>query len=151
MTEWSHLPNATHIDQVLTGIPLCCSEFIMSPVHGKKQVVAPAVLLELAELNTALNTAFNTAFNTIWSMGRIIALDAALDVARDVARDTPREAWRAAVGAIMALIAYDHSDRYMTVTADELQVWAALSDDSAGVLLLPYVTFLEHATPGRLA
>jgi len=44
----------------------------------------------------------------------------------------------------VALIAWDHSAKYLKMTPDELRVWYALSDDPACILLLPAVMVLQE-------
>jgi hypothetical protein len=43
----------------------------------------------------------------------------------------------------LALVAYDHSGHYLSMTADELQVWSELSGYPSSALVLSYVTILE--------
>jgi hypothetical protein len=52
-------------------------------------------------------------------------------------------AWGAARSAITALIAWDHSAKYLDMTYEELGVWYQLNKDPACVLLLPYLKAKE--------
>jgi hypothetical protein len=132
MTAWSHLPNAAHIDQVLAHI----QSFSIRPI--------PAC-------DAARNTAWNAAWGELWNAERDAAWISAKRAARNALRDVTWEvaavsvARDAARDAIMALIAYDHCDRYLTMTSDHLAVWSKLNADPASVLLLPYVTFMGTA------
>ena len=49
-----------------------------------------------------------------------------------------------AKGIISALIAYDDCDQYLSMTYDELRVWALLSGTPQAVLLLPMKWVQEH-------
>ena len=62
------------------------------------------------------------------------------------------EAWDKASGAtnfaarvaIVALVTYDNSSKYLDIPSDQLRVWAILSEDPAAVLLLPAVIAFER-------
>ena len=49
----------------------------------------------------------------------------------------------AARGAIAALIAWDHSAKFLDMTSKELELWWVLSEDPACILLLPAVQAFE--------
>jgi hypothetical protein len=76
-----------------------------------------------------------------WSAAWTTSRDAALGATRNVAGNA---AWNAVPGAIAALIAWDHSIKYLDMAGEELQVWAILSDDPACILLLPAVIAFEN-------
>lgn len=50
----------------------------------------------------------------------------------------------AAWGAILALIAYDDSAKFLGMPSSELGIWAALSADPRTILLLPMVVLFEQ-------
>jgi len=52
-------------------------------------------------------------------------------------------AWEAAGSAIVALIAWDDSSKWLNMPSDRLRVWHALSEDPACLLLLPAVIAFE--------
>jgi hypothetical protein len=137
MTAWSHLPNARHIDQALINIQLlhvrptpACSVAGHTAWRAVQDVAQDVAWLaaQAASRDTILDAAWNAAWNSSWG--------AAWDVSQSV---------------ILALVVYDYSDRYLTMTADQLRAWSALGTDPAAVLLLPYVTFMEHNTSKELA
>ena len=115
MSEWSHLPNAHHIDRVIES----------SNKHPEIWVAA-------------------------WASAGPVAWDAAWDSIRNAARSA---AWNAAAGrtrlptnrnAVMALIAYDDSAKYLDMTSEQLRTWTILSEDPAAILLLPAVVAFER-------
>ena len=119
MKEWSHLPNADHIDWVLKS------------------------LNENPEL---WNSAWAAARDADWVAARVAARDTACMArceawfaARDTACMARCEAWF----AIEALIAYDDCDRFLDMSYEKLQIWAVLSEDPRAVLLLPMVYVKE--------
>ena len=121
-TEWSHLPNAVHIDRVLASLKA-------NPGAWSRSRIASW---------TAAREAANKAARGV---ARTAALDAARTAAWYAARD---EARLAAWYAISALIAWDNSAQYLDMTSDELKMWAALSEDPAAILLLPAVRAFEQ-------
>jgi hypothetical protein len=119
MSAWSHLPNAKHIDQVLADPKAHPDEF--------------AAAWDAVSWNAA------------WSAAVGAAWDAARDAARSAAHDAAR---RCALGglvhaAIAALVAWDHSSKYLTMTYQELNMWYQLNEDPAALLLLPYLKAQE--------
>ena len=117
MNAWSHLPNAAHIDRVIESLKS----------H-------PDIW------NAAWRSAWYEAWDKAWDKAWDEARGAARGAARDAARDA---AWDAAWGAILALVAYDNSAKYLNMTVDQLKTWASLTEDPAAVLLLPAVTTFE--------
>ena len=116
-TEWSHLPNAGHIDRVLASVK----------AHPE-----------------AWNEARLEAWYAAWYAAGYAAGYAARDAAWDQARDAASsEAWRAVRDAIIALIAWDDCARYLDMSSDQLKVWAILSEKPACILLLPAVIVFE--------
>jgi hypothetical protein len=73
------------------------------------------------------------------------AWDVAHNVALSVAQDAARSAaWSVAYDAILALFVYDDCDQYLSMTSEELQVWALVTEHPAAVLLLPAVIVFER-------
>jgi hypothetical protein len=121
MTAWSHLPNAKHIDQVLADLKSHPDEFA-----------------------AAYDAARYAAGYAVWNAAWVADWSAAARAARNAAWDTAGgAAWDAAVVAIASLIAWDHSAKYLTMTYQELGMWAVLSEDQAASLLLTYVRARE--------
>ena len=121
MKEWSHLPNAHHIDWVLASL---------------KETPE----LWAAAWDAARAAARTAAWNAAWSAAR----DAAWSAAWSAARDAARTAASAAAGdAISALVSYDDCDQFLSMSYEQLKLWAVLSEDPRAVLLLPMVYVKE--------
>jgi hypothetical protein len=128
-TEWNHLPNARLIDQLLTDL---------------KQ--HPDLIMNEFEIwNTAIEAAWRAAWDEVWDSSRYAAWEAAQNATWVAAQNTT---WGMASDrarcAIAALIAWDDAAKWLSCDADRLQVWVALSEDSAAILLLPYVRIREQ-------
>ena len=76
-----------------------------------------------------------------WYQAWYAAREAVWEAARDAAKGA---AIGAARGAIVALIAWDHSAKFLDMSPDELKMWCALSEDPACILLLPAVRAFEQ-------
>lgn len=124
-TEWSHLPNAAHIDRVLESVK----------AHPE-------------QWTTAWTTAWAAAWAAASNAARFAARFAALDAAWAAAGEA---IWGAAGAAILALIAYDDCAQYLDMSSDQLKVWAILSENPAAVLLLPAVIAFEKIAELELA
>jgi len=126
MSEWSHLPNAKHVDRVLESLKL----------HPETWGAA---------YDAAYDAAGSAAWYAAWYAARAAARGAAYDAAWGAARGAAWGAARgAAYGAAVALIAWDHSEKYLDMTPDELRIWGKLSDDPACILLLPMIIVLQE-------
>ena len=124
-TAWSHLPNAKHIDRILTHLE----------AHPEKWAAA---------YTAAWAAAWGAAQDVAHAAARGAARDAARAAARDAAWGAARNAaWGAAWNAIAALVAWDNCAHLLELTPDQLRVYSRLSDDPAAVLLLPAVIALE--------
>jgi hypothetical protein len=143
MTEWSHLANARHIDQVLAHL-----RSFPDRSDAKKSLVGLATAYWDVARDVACVAARAEALGAAWGVVRDVVSGPAWDASQQVTVDIVL--WDATLNAILALVAYDHSDRYLTMTADHLAVWGALSDDPAAILLIPYVTLLETVKPPQL-
>ena len=122
MSAWSHLPNARHIDWVVESVK----------THPELWRMAYG-----ATRNTAYQLALNTVYDAMRVAGREENWSAAMLPTRSAA-------WRAACDANLALIAYDDCDQYLSMSSEELKVWAYLSEKPAAVLLLPMVIVREQ-------
>ena len=122
---WSHLPNAHHIDWVL------------------KSVSENPELWDAAR-DAAWAEAWSEAWDTASGAARDAAWSAARDAARDAARTAARTAASAAAGdAISALVSYDDCDQFLSMSYEQLKLWAVLSEDPRAVLLLPMIYVKE--------
>lgn len=132
--KWSSLPNAHHIDWVIESLRENPQLWI--------------------EAGMTWNTAWYTVGNAAYDAKRNAAKNAARDAARRAAWEdagvavavstAAREAaWRAAWRAVVALIAYDDCDQFLSMKYEKLQIWAALSEHPAAVLLQPMVYVRE--------
>ena len=118
MSEWSHLPNAAHIDRVIE------SQNSYPEVWGGAYASARG---------GACNAAYDAARDAAWYAAR--------DAARDAAQGA---AWYAARDAALAFIAYDDAANYLSMPSDQLKVWATLSENPAAILLIPAVIAYER-------
>ena len=116
-TAWNHLTNAEHIDRIIAS----------AKAH-------PEVWAAWWAEGDGARTA--AAWAAAWAAAEYAARDQVWDRARDQARF-------AAGYAVIALIAWDHSAKFLDMTADELKVWWVLSEDPACILLLPAVKAFE--------
>lgn len=88
----------------------------------------------------AYDAAGSAAWDMAWGAGRHVAWN----MARDMARVSVR-------GAILALVAYDDSAKYLDMPIDQLKMWAILSEEPAAILLLPAVIAYEKIGELELA
>jgi hypothetical protein len=122
MSAWSHLPNATHIDQVLADLKSHPEEFVVA-------------------WDASCITARDVASSAAWVAIQIEAWDTVVDAAIGFSRRD--EAWLVARAAMIALVAWDRSSNYLTMTHDELSMWYQLTEHPAAMLLLPYAKSQE--------
>jgi len=125
-TEWSHLPNAVHIDRVLASVK--ASPKIWADAWNSIRKSARD-----AAYGAARNTAYEAAGE---GAAHDAAWDAVLNAAWNAARNT---AYGAAWYAILALIAYDDAAKYLDLPLDQLQMLYALTEHPAALLLQPAV------------
>ena len=135
MSEWSHLSNAQHIDRVLASV--------------KKY---PKIWND-AQLTTSIATsdaAYDAARDEAWVAARDVNLDV-IWYATMVEAHNPKGigSTQLANGAILALIAYDDCDQYLSMPSEQLRMWVTLTEKPAAVLLLPAVIAFERI--GQLA
>ena len=120
-TEWSHLPNAVHIDRVLASVKA------HPDVWG-------------AARDAARFAAWSDARDAAWWVSL-----AAGDAARIAARNAAWDAAKYAAGdAMVALIAWDDSSQYLSMTSEQLKMWYHLTEQPACLLLLPAVRAFEQ-------
>jgi hypothetical protein len=129
MSAWSVLPNARHIDWVIASL--------------KKHPE-----LWIAPLNATRDAARDATWGVAWDAPCKAALVAAWQGAYDAVWNATFADWLEALAtaqsAILALIAYDDCDQYLSMTSEELQAWATLTEHPAAVLLLSMVIVREQ-------
>jgi hypothetical protein len=130
---WGHLPNATHIDQALLDI------------HAYPDVFADAWL-------STRRSTWDGTWWTAWAAARSAVLDTERSEVWAHAWTTVRqsvlgESRDAALGAIVALVAYDHAAEYLPMSTNQSLVWGELRGDPAYVLLKPYLTARAAIVP----
>ena len=132
-TEWSHLPNAKHIDWVIASIK----------VNPEKWTAAYTAACTAA-YNAAYNAAWSAAYNTARTTARVAACTAAYDEACNAAYNAARNAaWDAATDAIVALVAYDDCAYMIESEIGELKIIAVFGDQRAILLLPACIVFNE--------
>jgi hypothetical protein len=126
MSAWSNLPNAKHIDRVLASVkehPETWDAARDAVRHAVRHAARDAAWC--AVRHAVRHAAYDAAWSAAWSAVRGATLDAA---------------W----SAILALIAYDDCDQYLSMSSEQLRAWALLSEHPAAVLLLPMVVVREQ-------
>jgi hypothetical protein len=132
MSAWSNLPNAKHIDWVIESANTHHNLW-----YGAQGLGAGAGRRVAASRTTAWDAAYDAILDAAYDA----ILDAAYDAAYDAGRAAPHIA---AQGVILALIACDDCDQYLSMTSEELQAWALLTEHPAAILLLPMVIVREQ-------
>lgn len=136
MNAWSQLPNAQLIDWVIESV---------KDTPDVWAVTYDAERDAPAHARAARVVAQDAARSVAWNAAHIAAMEAALTATWSACcAATWGAAYSAAKGSVLALIAYDDSARYLDMTAEQLKIWARLSDEPAAVLLLPYLRVLER-------
>ncbi len=125
-TAWNHLPNAAHIDRIIAS----------AKAHPEVWQAA-----WVAAQDAAWDRVWVPAWDAVWDAARETARAAAWDAAWGVVGTAVGDA---AWGAIAALIARDHSAKFLDMTSKELKMWRVLSEDPACILLLPAVMAFEQ-------
>ena len=134
MNAWSNLPNAKHIDWVLTSYKSNID--IWNQTRDQVRVQA-----WIQARNQAYEQARIQARYQAWNQARDQARVQAYEQARDQAWN---QAWNQVYGVLLALVAYDDCDQYLAMTFDELKTWALISENSQAILLLPMVYVKEQ-------
>lgn len=128
MSEWSQLPNAHHID------------WVIKVVKENRQLWN----LEVGANSTDL---WHTAWESAWTKGDVRPRKTAFNAASNsiwnavgwtgIGRSSVR-------GMILALVAYDDCDQYLSMGYEKLRVYAELSEKPQAILLLPMVYVREE-------
>ena len=126
-TEWSHLPNAAHIDAVLASVKANPDDWD-------------------AAYDAAYDAAWSAAYDAAWYAARNAAWHAARDAARNAAREAAYDAaWYAARNAawcaIAALITYDDCAHMLDSDPDDLRILSKLGSHAATLMMPASIAF----------
>jgi len=137
MNAWKDLPNASHIDWVLESLKTHRSLWQDTYNQEWNQTYYQA-------LEEAWRQAREEVREEAWYQAREQAFSQAREQAFSQARGQAWDQARDQVsGVLLALIAYDDAVKYLSMTSNELEVWAKISEDPCAVLLLPMVQVKE--------
>jgi hypothetical protein len=117
MNAWSHLPNAAHIDRVVASVKS------HPELWGQVRV-------------QAWDQVWKQARDQVWVQARDQAIDQARDQSWYLARD---QEGGQAMGALLALVAYDDCATYLQLPIDQLKMLYQLNEHPACLLLQPAV------------
>ena len=139
-TAWDDLPNAKHIDRILTDLK-------KNPNRWSAAWTDARTAAWNAAMTDARDAAWNAARTAAWNAARTAAYSdasdaeryAALNAARDAARDA---AFYTAWGAILALITYDDCAYLLDEKPEHVQILALLGNQAA-ILLYPACVALQ--------
>jgi hypothetical protein len=137
MAEWSHLPNAVHIDRILKD------RDTRPDVWGAARRAARGAVASLV--------VWDAAWSATWGAVRDAARDAAWGAAWDAARGATQDAtwdatWGAARGAVASLVAWDDCAFMLDLTPDAVQMLIETGDETTrhpALLLLGAVIALN--------
>lgn len=136
-TAWAHLPNAQHIDDVITWCGTASPATWGASLDAARGA-SPAA--RDAAWVAARDAAWDAARDAAW----VAAWGAARDAAQDAAQDAPWDAaWGAAWGAVCALIAWDDAGELLGKPLAHIDGIRALGEHAA-VLLYPYMVGKSH-------
>jgi len=133
MNDWEDLPNASHIDWVLTSLKTHRKIWYNTYDQAGHQAWKQA-------RGQASGQAWKQARGQVCSQVRDQAFGQAWGQAWGQVYD---QAFKQVWGACVALIAYDDCNKYLSMTSNELEVWAKISEDPSAILLLPMVRVKE--------
>jgi hypothetical protein len=139
MNEWSHLPNAKHIDRIIESVKSHTK--VWDATRDATRDAAFSASWKAARVwDAACYAAYNAAQDAAQGVAQGAACSAVSIAAWDV---TWNAAYYAARGSILALIAYDDAAKYLTMPSEQLKTWASLTEEPAAILLLPAVIAFE--------
>lgn len=117
-SEWSHLPNAVHIDRIIASVKL----------HPEQWEVTQLPMQQEAWTKT-LEVAIALERDAVWRMSRDEAW-------REQRQFINQEAWDAVRVTLLCLVAYDDCAYMLNSEVGELKILAAFGDPKA-ILMLP--------------
>ena len=133
-TEWSHLPNATHIERIIASLKSNPHEWVEA--YGTRD----------AAWDECRYAARNAAYNAVCILAWDAACDAAYDAARNYLIDQyDADGWGgyiAARYAILALLEYDSCGPLMDQTSEQREILAGLGVNGA-LLMIPMAKAFE--------
>jgi len=125
--EWSHLPNAAHIDRVLASLK--ANPKIWADVWDE-------AVYDIGPWDVAVRFIQITGRDGVWNAARRSASGAAWDwSAGSTGTSAYYAAYYASCHPIIALIAYDDAAKYLDLPLDQLQMLYALTEHPAAHLL----------------
>ena len=132
MQPWSHLPNASRIDQVLAHVKANPKEW-----HAARDAASDAAWIAASDAAwIAASDAVQVAARVAaWDAARVAAWVAAWDAAYDAA-------WVAAYDAVLTLVAWDHSGSLLDLPSDQVLMLAKLGQPAA-ILMYPAVLVMS--------
>jgi hypothetical protein len=131
MNAWDDLPNAKYIDLVLADLKKNLGNWVAAHNDYWDAV-------RDAARNDAWASAHNVVRDEVWAIAR----DKAWVISRDVGKSWPA-AYNVAIGAILALVAYDDSGWILDEKLEDIRLLTALSQEPQYVLLYPAVLALS--------
>jgi len=134
MSEWSHLPNARHIDWVIADVRDNPSDWGVARLAAGEAAYGTAGFAAWLAVNGAAQEAWGAAYDAVRD-----ALNAARDIGRAPTLSTETlvrvlreaDAWE----ACLALIAYDHAGKLFDIPVEQVRVLAYLGQPAAVLLL----------------
>jgi len=139
ITEWAHLPNAQHIDWIINSVKT-------------KPDMWKAVKYSYSDRTPAQWVAYNAAWDVTDNTDRDYERDAARRACHAIRIAVEGDAlYDALYDVVLALVAYDDCAKYLDMTPDEIEVWAALSNNPAAILLQPMMQVMHDKIGGAFA
>ena len=124
-TAWSHLPNAAHIDRILTSLGADPDAWGVSQTSERNDALKAASCASRgAQRGAAWAAVKHASWYAAWGADRGADRDAARVAAQD---------------ALLALIAWDDCAVFLDMPLDAIRL-AAVSGDYPAILLIPAVT-----------
>jgi hypothetical protein len=142
-TVWDHLPNKKYIGQVL--VDLDKHKDLFAHVHVPDDVFGQVLKQSWAHSQArAYEQAWTQAYNLsrahVFKQALIQAYEQTRGQALIKARDHALvQAYYVATNALLALIAYDDANKYLTIPVAQAIVWGELVSDDQYILLKPYL------------
>jgi hypothetical protein len=140
--SWDNLPNAIHINWVLKSVK-------NSP-RAWADAGNDAVFSDARDPDDTYGAAYHDAYDAACDAAdaHVYAANRARDYATSNAyHDAGYAGYASGTGvsnnAILALIAYNNSSKYLDMSYQQLLIFASLSNDPAAILLLPAVKARE--------
>ena len=133
MSAWSHLPNAKHIDRVITSVNSQPELWNQAWVQVSEQALGPASRQAMDQVwASAHRGAHHHALMESW---RQVQDQARSQVCNPVCDQVTINAR----GNILALVAYDDCAKYLNLPIDQLKMLYQLNEHPACLLLQPAV------------